>query len=466
MPELDEFFYEALNSKRISSAPIRLHESMYGEYTASETLFWKSNYTAIGGFNKRFQHEDGKMTQNFKIAYTIWEPSSVRMGKIPSNKIATLILIHGVPVKKEEWFRVSSKLARFIRVIMIDLHGMGESSKPLNFKLNRQELSAYLAQAKVNISSHARELSKTFNKTNGWIWSWKWHSEIVRHMILDWKREHPNWFSLDGKIFLGGNDWGGGVVQKFVESYGSDMLHGASLGNPIALNGYWVQHIGAFRQLAEAPYPSPEFNNASIGFVGQFTMLLESMHYRTDDIHNQYTMAWLQNPFVDVSAYSNPNINPSSTFYNPHAVRVLAEQANVALGNGELLPYHSRFNPNGIKFTLFNTPMLVLWGKQDKMMPEKQARDFANIFYHIIAIRKNNGLPNKLDYVYKIFDKAGHFSASDQPEQTADALLSFIQRVIGPQHLATTFHGFDSLARQDEKHVGEFFDKLKEELRK
>lgn len=453
----NDFLFETLNSKRIYSAPIQLHESMYGGYKASDTQYWMGDYKDFG-INQSFLHEENLASNNpsskFKMAYVIWEPAALYHKPISPNDIVTLVLTNGVPVVKEEWVRVASKLSRFIRIIMVDLHGMGESSKPLTFKVPSEQIN--FLQKKGGIFS-------LLKKTNGWLWSWRWQAEVFKRMFTDFKQTYPEWF-LNGKIFFGANDWGAGVVQKFTELYGSEFLHGANINSAITLNGYWVQHIGAFKALAEAPYPSPGFDNAVIQFVGTLTLLLESMHYRTDEIHNQYTMAWLQKPFVEIS-YSNPNKNPSNTKYNSHAVRVLAEQANYALGNGELLPYHSRFNPEGMDFTRFDVKILMLWGKQDKMMPEKQVHDHDNIYSHLNSVRKNNGIPSNLRFQYKVIDKAGHFAITDQPEQSADAMLTWIQNIVGPEHLATTFHGFDSLARQDEKHVTDRFDVLNQSLR-
>ncbi len=440
--DYNNFLFEALNSKRIDSAPDTLHESMYGLYKSnSKTLYWSSNYKKFG-LNGDYQEENGQITSDFYIAYDVWEPLNIPTDRHGNSRIPTLFLTHGVPVNRKEWYAVARKLARFIRVVMIDLHGMGESSKPLNFKRKNNGDASFIAN----------------DRGSPWIWHWGWHAEVFYQMLKDFKRDKPSWF-LNGKVFFGANDWGSGALQKFVELYGEELLHGASINSAIALNGYWVQHIGALRALAEAPYPTPAFDNAAIQFGGTITMLLESMYHRTPYIHNQYTMAHLQKPYMEIS-YSDVRKNPSNTKYNSHVVRVLAEQANHALGNGELLPFHSVKNQNGIKFTEFNIPILMLWGKQDKMMPEKQVHDFDNIFSHLNALRKERGVPSNLKFEYKVLDEAGHFATSDQPERAADALLTWIQNIIGPQHLATTFHGFDSLARQDELHVTKAFDNL------
>ncbi|KKL11873.1 hypothetical protein LCGC14_2541430, partial [marine sediment metagenome] len=224
-----------------------------------------------------------------------------------------------------------------------------------------------------------------------WYWSWKLHAKMFKRMIHDL---FPN-----KHVFFGANDWGAGVVQSFITRY-NNMLSGASINSPIALNGYWVQHIGSLHALTKMPYPSPTFDVEAIRFIGTFTMLLETMFHRTAKIHNQYTMSPLQEPYVEIS-YGDVTKNPSNTIYNSHAVRVLAEQASVILGNGELLPYDKTENPNGLRFTQWNVPILMLWGKNDKMMPEGQVHRFANIIAAIKLDRKTKGILNdRLEFKY------------------------------------------------------------------
>ena len=110
--------------------------------------------------------------------------------------------------------------------------------------------------------------------------------------------------------------------------------------------------------------------------MGTLTTLLETMFHKTHYHQNQYTMAHLQNPYVETYAYGNPNKNPSNTIYDEHAVRVLAEQASVLLVDGVLLPYHPDENFRGTKFSQCNVPILMSWGKYDKMMPEGQVYRF------------------------------------------------------------------------------------------
>jgi len=199
----------------------------------------------------------------------------------------------------------------------------------------------------------------------------------------------------------------------------------------------------------------PMFRTQAQAFVGTLTTLLETMHQRPGEKLNQYSLAPLQAPYVDVSTYMKPGKNPGNTDYHYGAVRVLAQQATSALGNGLLLPFHQQKNPNGIKFSEWNKPVLVMWGAQDKMMPANQLFRFENIAH---AVQKQRS-DSRFFVVGTLIDNAGHFAATDQPEKTADAILRFLT-MSDDSRLHQPYLGFEGIARQDEKHVTESFKKI------
>ncbi len=423
--ELNDIFYKTFNSKRDWTQPAKLYPEMYGNYKVEEGQTIEFSYSDLRIKPDSFFHEDEKnfktstkKSKTFKMVYDVWTADSIIRRK--DEKIVTLVLTNGVPVNRREWWEVSKLCSHFFRVVTVDLFGMGESSKPLDFK----------------------------DSDDDWFWSWKLHAEIFKLLFDNFRKNHSDWF-ITGKLFFGANDWGAGAVQKFIEMYGEEYLLGASINSAIALNGYWVQHIGSLQALAILPYPSPTFSAEAIRFAGTLTGLLETMFHRTPYIHNQYTMALLQEPYVEIS-YSDPTKNPSNTIYKEHSVRVLAQQASVILGNGELLPFHSERNLNGLKFFEWNVPILSIWGKNDKMMPEGQVHRFANIVSIITKIRREQNKPNNLSFIYRVFEKAGHFAISDQPIKSADAIIDWIRNIIGVEHMYEPYIGFDSIARQDE----------------
>ena len=270
-------------------------------------------------------------------------------------------------------------------------------------------------------------------------------------MINDFRIIEPTWF-INNKIFMGANDWGAGMVQKYVEMYGDEDLHGALIASAIALDGYWVQHIGSLKALKDLPYPSDTFTVEAIRFQGVLTSLLETMFHRTSEIQNQYTMALMQDPYVEIS-YSDVNKNPDNTIYKSHSVRVLSQQASYSLGNGELQPNHKTKNPNGIYFSKFNVPIIMIWGENDIMMPVGQVQKFANIFAAVNYFRRYNNIPSNLTFRKRVVKDAGHFAASDQPEVFADNIIHWVRDIVGPEYLNTAYVGMTEIARQDEDHV-------------
>lgn len=419
---LDEYFYDTVNHERDWTAPDRHHPSQYGNYFVKVGLKWVSDYKNFG-IEKSYYHEDAstymqakKKSSKFSMVYDVWEPKEYK------GQLVTLVTTNGVPVNRTEWYDVARSLGRFVRIITIDLFGMGDSSKPVDF---------------------------TDSNGNS-LWSWTLHAKIFKAMFDDWRlsKVSKSWF-INQKIFFAANDWGAGALQKFIELFGSEYLLGAVINSAIALNGYWVQHIGSLRALKLLPYPSPTFTAEAVRFAGTLTMLLETMFDQTRDNHNQYTMAKLQHPYVEIS-YSNPNKNPDNTIYKEHAIRVLAEQASLILGNGELLPWHRTKNPNGMHISNWNVPILMQWGANDKMMPVGQVHDFGEMIDKINLFRKYHNLNSNLTFRPQIIANAGHFAISDQPLNSALGILYWIRDIVTSKYIASAFVGFDELARQDE----------------
>ena len=178
-------------------------------------------------------------------------------------------------------------------------------------------------------------------------------------------------------------------------------------------------------------------------------MLLETMFDQTRVNHNQYTMAKLQHPYVEIS-YSNPKKNPDNTIYKEHAVRSLAEQASLILGNGELLPWNGTENPNGMHISRWNVPVIMQWGSVDLMMNVGAIHTFGEMVDKINLFRAANNQPSNLTFRPQLIENAGHFAVSDQPLKIAMGLLYWIRDIVTSKYLASAFVGFDELARQDE----------------
>jgi hypothetical protein len=213
-PGLSQFFYDTFNGPRDWRAEDKLHASMYGDWKVSKLKFWKGSYVELlvgEEGEKTFIHQDGKAHADFDLAYEIFEPVDTH-----GREVATLVVTNGVPVNRREWYKVARLCGRFIRVVCVDLFGMGDSSMPLAFNDGK--------------------------KNPKWFWSWTMHARIFMLFFEAMRHERPEWF-IDNKLFFGANDWGAGALQKFVEIFGDTYLHGAAPCSMVALDGYWVTSV-------------------------------------------------------------------------------------------------------------------------------------------------------------------------------------------------------------------------------
>lgn len=394
-----------------------------------------------------FYHEDStggteRDRQAFGwLSYVYFEPANWDASK----PLTTLFLFHGVPVNKSEWYNVARKLGRFMRVVCVDLLGMGESSKPLAFHGSRVDPGE-----------------------GDWFWTFETHANIFRRMLLalrDGERfdiagaddiePHPEWF-VDGKVFLGANDWGAGLVDKYVDKYHDDtLLHGILSVSAITLNFYWVPEIGSFTALANAPYATREDRKAfaagpATAFTGTYMRQIVQMYRDAPAVHMQASYQWLVQTFYDTGAYDNPDKTPASTRVRAHNVRVLAEQAAHLLGKGQLLPYDRAQNPNGLRIDRWNVPVLKLHGKRDDMMGEASV----NLWCELSRVVRKRANRARFVVTPVWIENAEHFASSDNPARVAEAMLNWckdnvpIARTIDA--FASPFLGFDTIAQRNE----------------
>ncbi len=454
-PGLEDLLSDLLTLDDDVAAPERLTPEMYGLLPIVHHKTYTESYARLlDNPEARFVDADSQRhsetnevdftpQDTYRLVYSVFEPSTPKRAGSPEPPL--LILLPGVPVNRFEWFPVARILGRFMRVVVLDYLGMGESSQPLEFEKN---------------------------------WRWATQAKVVHLFVHHLLNTQNAWFETGYTI--GGSDWGGGVAQKYGELYWDHMLpHMTALWiiNPIALNGYWTPQIGSLvaftRLVLELDNPAqlaevvPQLQVAAEGMIGSMTTLLESMFHRTAEIHNKNSLGWLQSAYFNRKAYNNVTKNAGNTEVYWGALRCLAEQAAEALGNGELLPFHSTRNPGGLHFTRWNFPVLVTWGANDKMMPDNQGWRFSEIIGRLIAAdREVRGVPNKLRVEYKRISEAGHFSNYDQPMATVDAILTFLspinQRATAARRHA--YIGLDMITRQDEPALLKRLDEIDTKL--
>ena len=121
---LNQFLYDTLTSERDKTEDRRLFGHHYGKIIKQENIKYGDKYSTYG--LPLQTHDDNlQLTDNFEINMSFFRPKHV----IDDRKIATLILIHGVPVNLTEFYPLANIIGNQYNVLMIDLLGMGKSSQ-------------------------------------------------------------------------------------------------------------------------------------------------------------------------------------------------------------------------------------------------------------------------------------------------------------------------------------------------
>ncbi len=435
--DTDAFYYETFNAPRdwLGEEDV-LHHSLYGtvkDLLCTRDQTWSFTYQEVLGIPHTFSHgfaKDGAPdafeapTNRSHLTFDVIEP---KLAVRRHWRIPTIVLTNGVPMNRREWYQVGRILGKFMRVVMVDLFGMGDSGMPIDFY-------------------DPADADRPFAERR-WYWRWETHARIlaafIRDIDADWK--------IEGRVFLGANDWGAGAVQKTSEMFGEQLLLGTGVFSAVMLDGYWVWQIGALDGFNHIPFPSPQFAAATRQFLGTVTGLIETMYNHPERHTNQYTMALNQWPFVDID-YSNPERNPSNSVFHPWAVRVLAEQGATILGNGELLPFHPTHNPNGMRFSAWQGPWMFMHGDGDKMMPLVQIFKMKAIAMDLQQMRFSGDRDDTLEMRIHAVVDAGHFAIRDQPIKAAHFIIDWVRDIVGPVLLANPYLGLEGLARQSERY--------------
>jgi pimeloyl-ACP methyl ester carboxylesterase len=201
-------------------------------------------------------------TNEFKISAAVF-----------GNKGPKVLIIHGVPTNKRQWYPVAERLAPFCNVVCIDMLGMGESSMPLNYgmKVDEDMMLEY-------------KLSK-INKPWDWVNDTCYIHQIAKKMFGDEKF-----------IFLG-DDWGGGIVSHFAAKYDNIIL-ASGLLDPIAFDGYPVSEIQAIGRASQIK--DEKTFQMVMGSIDQtMVQIFKTMVHKPDNVYNQYTLRSIKGTYVD-----------------------------------------------------------------------------------------------------------------------------------------------------------------------
>lgn len=407
--------------------------------------------------------EKTKRTNRFHIAYTTfnWEEKD--------GPVA--LILHGVPTNRRQAYPIAKLLAKFTRVVTMDLLGMGESSKPKNYGVKQnKDLSA---------------------------WDWVHDTVYIRKMM---EKEFEIDFYRGEKFIFIADDWGGGILAHYCARYPDDVSI-QILVDPIAFDGYPVNEIQAIGRLAgifmitnqdkkwvkehtshridhkelellrkniekgtsmstkldETKKKNIEdsfwdklhgkkrkmFRSMVGGFDQTLVQIYKTMVY-DPNVYNQYNLRDITFPYVDVD-YERLGASSMTMGLKYHNIRVLAERAS-RLSPDLLLPYDIEKNPKGVNYLRIEATTIVIWGLQDNMMPALQRFRFQQ------AMRNAK--------VHTCGIVGGHFISTDKPKEVAETILSFLIAELGVKNFQP-FMGFKGIFKGDEHEAIRTLKKIK-----
>jgi pimeloyl-ACP methyl ester carboxylesterase len=363
-----------------------------------------------------FKNSQGSQTKTneFNIAYTQW-----------GDKGPLVLLLHGVPTNRRQWRPVQERLAPFCRTIAIDMLGMGESDKPLQYGVGE------------DANAVAKKLFDRDHLPGGEWKPWDWIFDVV------YVEQLMQMLYGDEKFVFVADDWGSGINSHYAAQFGSQRLLAHIQLDPIAFDGYPVSEIQAIGRTS-AIKDEAQFR-AAMGAIDQtMVQIFKTMVHHPDKVYNQYSLRSIKFPYIDTdyerSAYRDGEDADSMTLrLHWDAIRVLADRAAV-LAPALLLPFNGEKNPRGVEYWNIDVPTAVLWGQYDNMMPEHQRHRF--IWAHV----RGPVMPIRIG-------DAGHFAATDQPDWVADAILGFIIFVVGKENLGDIYLGLDGIWKGDESEM-------------
>nr|QBK92155.1 MAG: haloalkane dehalogenase [Pithovirus LCPAC304] len=347
------------------------------------------------------------LTDEMLIALTQW-----------GDKGPIVLFLHGVPTNRRQWRPVQERLAPFCRTIAIDMLGMGESDKPLQYGKDQ------------DVAAVARTLRLPKAKPNNPYkpWDWIFDTGYINQLMLEF-------YGKEKFIFVA-DDWGGGINSHFTARYGSKRLLAHVQLDPIAFDGYPVSEIQAIGR-ASAIEDEATFQMAMGALDQTMVQIFKTMVHKPDNVYNQYSLRSIKFPYIDVD-YERPGASSMTMGLHWDAIRVLTDRSAI-LAPDLLLPYDAKKNPKGVKYDKIDVPTAVLWGDKDNMMPPLQRLRYIYAHSH----PKAKVMPIRIG-------EAGHFAASDQVNWVSESILTFIIFVMGPGKMGDIFLGFDGIWKGDE----------------
>ncbi len=327
---------------------------------------------------------EARRVDNFKIAYTIARPADLtddhRLEDLP-----LIGLMAGVPANRRWKYSLMRELAKFAVVVVIDMLGMGESDQVLekNF-LGATDLRA---------------------------WDWEHDVEYVHKLMTSDVPRVMHWTTKKKWIFAT-DDWAGGIGLRYLAAHGNEFLEHAFFINPVWLDGYPVIEISAIGQLAALRKFDSEQFHLKLASLPQAIIGIEKYMVTERWKMNRYTEPDQLFPYVDLNWQQG--LDAAHMLPNYWNLAVLAERSS-RLAPRQLQPYSARKNPHGVRVRNIRTPVTMIWGMKDQMMPPAQVFRSAYLF------------PNA-PYTYVEVPDGNHFLEADQPHTVVRAMLNELLR--------------------------------------
>ena len=364
----------------------------------------------------------GTTTSTFETFYTKMGPWKQGVGPI-------IVFLHGVPSNRTQYYPIQELLKHHARTISVDMLGLGESDKPVNLRRKHRNSGA---------------------DSNGHYRAWTW--EIDAMVLEELRREV---LPRNARFFLFGDDWGAGGTLKYASSEFGKWLIALGEMDPIAFDGYPVSEIQAIGRSAAIQDPK-QFMMAMGAFDQTLVQIYKTMVHNPDKVFNQYSLRDLKKTYVDTDYERNEkfgDLNSAATSMTLRlkyrAIRVLAERASilapVLLSPKTTVDFRDNEpedeNDYGIDFSKIDMPVLVVWGKEDNMMPETQRYRFVH------ALRQSKKVQ------HRSIPDAGHYAGIDQPVIVAEHILNFLVETYGIDVLPQPFFGFSGIWKGDEEQM-------------
>ena len=398
----------------------------------------------------RIQDTDGIITQTSEFDVTSVNDVKIKV-KLSYRHVRpieivddrpVIIYVHGVPTSKNQYTLSQRLVGPYVESYAIDTIGMGET---------------------------------TFEPSDAkWDFTWENDSIILNAFIEKLIEDNPKRITNNTRFIFYGDDWGGGEVLDFAARY-SEMYPNSILvlQNPVAFDGWPVveiEEIGRINQIVKK-WEDPKFASQHDELEKQLINFWNSFpgtHVRTvkqmvhdPSVWNAFTLRRQRSPYENVDYNWGKDKKTEQTeekeIEDERGYRIVVEEQKEGediRGDAEGNPYYgpdlskgvkdqkfknfinlvkraAALNPKqmlDIKYENIRINIMIIWGRDDSMMPPQQAYWFKKIIKNATV-------------TIVLIDDAGHFSNLDQPGKVVDRLLNFITQQFNDEALAEFYSG-------------------------